>query len=34
MGFIGLLLISFILLVIVLGIQEMTEYLWRGDFGE
>lgn len=34
MGFFGLLLISFILLVIVFGIHEMTEYLWRGDFGE
>ena len=29
MGFFGLLLIAFVVLVIVFGIQEMTEDLWR-----
>jgi len=29
MGFFGLLLIAFVVLVIVFGIQEMTENLWR-----
>ena len=34
MGFLGLLLIAFAVLVVVFGIQEMTENLWRIDFGE
>ena len=34
MGFFGLLLIAFVALVIVFGIQEITEDLWRVDLGE
>ena len=34
MGFFVLLSIAFVVLVIVFAVQEMTENLWRIDFGE